>query len=273
MDFIRVLIAHGVPSIIGWTRMAMKSPVLAVRLLALRLGFLFTRRLLFTFRDQNGFLITSHYELISYWDFFVERALQDDAWVSEFRSEPHPVAVDVGANAGLFSYLLTTLNPRVEIYAFEPLPALEENIRKIQGLSSNALHFFSAACGREPGRSALCADDRGDTDAQLGVVTTGTKKLSFEVQVLAVDDVVDADQVFLMKIDTQGYEIPVLEGARQTLSRTRHVIVEVGDSSALSQIQNILGPAWKARMLTTCDYLFSRTPQSPKTNEAGIAAP
>ena len=249
---------HGLPSLGGWLRMATKSPFFAAKLLALRMGFFVTRRLLFNLRDARGFAINSHYALISYWDFFIERALQDDSWTSGFRSEPHPVAIDVGANAGMFSYLLATLNPRAEIYAFEPLPDLERSIRNVQVISGNTFHVFSAACGREQGKSVLCAEDCGDTDARLAEVGEGTKKKRFEVQVLAVDDVVETQEVFLMKIDTQGYEIPVLEGARRTLACTRHLIVEANCGAELSRIQKTLGPAWQGRPLSPCDFLFSR---------------
>jgi len=104
----------------------------------------------------------------------------------------------------------------------------------------------------------LCAEDRGDTDAQLAVVGGEQKKNRFKVPVLAVDDMVMAQEIFLMKIDTQGYEVQVLEGARRTLDRTRFLIVEINDESELGKVQETLGGAWRGRRLTTCDFLFSK---------------
>ena len=250
--------ANARSSLLGWFRLAARSPFFAIRLLVLRAGFFATRRLLFVLRDPRGFRIDGRHPLISYWDFFVQGALQDEEWVSEFRRHPHPVAVDIGANAGMFSYLLTGLNPKAEIYAFEPLPLMAESLRRVQEVSGNTFHIFSAACGPARGEATLCADDPGDTDARLAVVGEGAKTQRIKVPVLPVDEMVQAREILLMKIDTQGYEIPVLQGARQTLNRTRYLILEIVDEDELGRMQSVLGPEWHARRITVCDFLFSR---------------
>jgi FkbM family methyltransferase len=258
MNRFQHLIKNAGPSVSGLARLAVSAPVFAAKLLVLRSLFFLTRRSLFHLRDPHGFPINSHYALISYWDFFVERALQDDAWIGGFCSQPHPVAIDVGANAGTFSYLLTRLNPGAEIYAFEPLPDLERNLREVEAISSNAFHIYSAACGRERGKAVLFADDSGDTGAHLNEVKRGEGRRSFNVEVLPLDEIIKAEDIYLLKIDAEGYDAFVLEGARRTLSRTHYLIIEAGTPVEFDQIQTILGEKWHATRLSSVDFLFSQ---------------
>lgn len=258
MNRIQMLLQHAVPSVLGLARLAVSTPVFTAKLFVMRTFFFLARRLPFNLRDPHGFPINSHYALISYWDFFVERALQDEAWMSGFRREPNPVAIDVGANAGTFSYLLTRLNTGAEIYSFEPLPDLERSLREVEKISGNTFHIYNAACGQERGKAVLWANDSGDTDARLAAVGKAGKKRSFDVEVLPLDDVIQAKEIFLLKIDTQGFEVGVLKGAHNILERTRYIIIEVCSADELARVQAALGKKWHGRSLSACDFLFSR---------------
>jgi FkbM family methyltransferase len=261
MSFFLGFKGHVIPSLIGWPRFFIRAPLMASKLLALRIGFLTARKLLFKFVDKRGFIITSQHELVAYWDFFVEESFSDSAWVDAFIKSEHPVAIDVGANAGIFTYYLSTLNPKAEIYAFEPLPDMQERIARIQAISRCEIHIITAACGRMNGDAILCANGNDDTNAYLSNVNNTAyeaKSSQITVQVLPIDAVVPAGEVILLKIDAESYEVPVLEGALHTLERTCHLIVEVNSDHDLTSIKNILGSRWHGCPLTSNDYIFSR---------------
>ncbi len=264
MNFFIGFKGHIIPSLVGWFRYLVKSPLTALKLLTLRLGFLATRKLLFKFSDRRGYSIATHQELVSYWDFFVERSFYDPEWADAFVKSEHPVAIDVGANAGIFSYFLTTLNPKTEIFAFEPLPEMRKKIEKIEAVSGCKIHIFTAACGREKGVATLCFDEHEDTNAYLNLAEVdnasyNAKKNQVTVEILAIDDVVPDGEIILLKVDAESYEVIVLEGALRTLARTRHLIVEVNGDDDFSRIKKTLGAGWQGRPLTSNDYLFSRT--------------
>jgi len=63
---------------------------------------------------------------------------------------------------------------------------------------------------------------------------------------------VDLGEVLLLKIDVQGYEKSVLAGAKQTLTKTRFVLIE------LNFMSHYDGGSWlgEVHQILTCDFGF-----------------
>jgi UDP-3-O-acyl-N-acetylglucosamine deacetylase len=62
----------------------------------------------------------------------------------------------------------------------------------------------------------------------------GTKRTEVEVECETLDLLFDSlglNQIDWLKIDVEGHEIPVLEGAKGTLARTRKLILEVAEGN------------------------------------------
>jgi len=141
------------------------------------------------------------------------------------------VVLDVGANIGWYSLLIEKLAPvPIDILAFEPDPdnfaLLTENIR------SNSLGRVTpiqAAAGPEPAQQLLYRYAKGNAGRHsLLPINDGTP-----VRV----DTVRLDQAWaerglgsrvlrLMKIDVEGYELRVLEGAGELLARCQWLLAE-----------------------------------------------
>jgi len=138
------------------------------------------------------------------------------------------VAVDVGANFGLFAYHMSQWYD--EVYAFEvnskltkPLEAYgASNIHVVEkGLSSETrqavLHIPVARGETLTGWATL------DPETYPNVQTFIQKK----VEVCCLDDY-ELENVGLIKIDVEGHEFEVLKGAEATIAGSRpHVIVEI----------------------------------------------
>lgn len=135
--------------------------------------------------------------------------------------------VDVGANAGAYTILAGGAIGARGI-AFEPAPStyarLVENVR-LNALEAR-VHCDNRAVGARPGRIAFTTD-RDTTNRVL--VAEERYPSSAEVEVTTLDEALDGAAPSLLKIDVEGYEPAVLEGARETLRKPelRAAIVEL----------------------------------------------
>lgn len=137
---------------------------------------------------------------------------------------------DVGANVGSYS-LLACAAIGARGIAFEPIPATCE--RLIQNLRLNNLDqrvlALNQGVGAAPGELSF-TDDLDCTNHALATDEVHANAVS--VPVTTLDTALFGRTPMLMKIDVEGYETPVLEGARATLAdpSLRAVIMELNGS-------------------------------------------
>ncbi|MCH9647571.1 MAG: FkbM family methyltransferase [Deltaproteobacteria bacterium] len=264
MNKAKMALQHLGPILRGFPRFFLESPLFACRLFVLRLGYFLTHRQLFPLKDPTGFPIDNSHLLISYWAFFVERESQRHPWVEDFRQAASPLALDVGANGGVFSHLLITLNPRVRLYLFEPLPAMAERLFRWQSRIEEDLTVWGAACGAIPGEKTLYFSHPGDTDARIGPQGPNLeppeemKENSAIVPMVTLDSTVPDADIFLMKVDAQGSELSVLRGGQKAVANSRYLLLELATSKELSAARRELGPDWCCDKVSRADYLFYR---------------
>lgn len=129
------------------------------------------------------------------------------------------VCVDVGAHIGLFS--LAAINDGFEsVKAFEPQP---ENYRcLVENTATHAVHNFPFALGRHTGRIALQMGRGSNSGCWYGAELQ--YPMAGEVAVMRLDWF-DLQRVDLIKIDVEGAEGFVLQGALATLDRCSPVVV------------------------------------------------
>jgi FkbM family methyltransferase len=146
-------------------------------------------------------------------------------WRKVYRPAPlaEPGAiVDIGANIGLAAALFAYYNPDRPIHCFEPLAA---NAALIP-LNCPGAQVRVVALGAGPGRLRLNVDTQ-QVMASTVECPWPTRAVEFEVQpldALAASD--GLDQVALLKMDAEGMEVEILEGAAETLQRTARVVAE-----------------------------------------------
>lgn len=140
--------------------------------------------------------------------------------------------IDVGANVGLYTILACSAIG-ASGYAFEPVPStykrLIENIR-LNHLE-NRVKCLNIGVGREQG-NIVFTSNMDEKNHALASGEQSDNTISIEVSTL--DAVLGGESPTLMKIDVEGYETPVLEGAIETLKKqTLHsVILELNGSGS-----------------------------------------
>lgn len=154
--------------------------------------------------------------------------------------------IDIGANIGLWA--LPLAKQGVEVHAFEPSPRPYKVLRKAAKKYPN-LHVYPYALGEanylaqlnlhySSGHNSLARTAKDFTGHQI------------KTRVRSLDGF-NMENVGLIKIDTQGYEIPILLGAKQTIIRCKpRLIIEIHSPyeeqiEKATQILKELGYHWK----------------------------
>jgi len=133
------------------------------------------------------------------------------------------VFVDVGANIGGYSVRAAKYS---KVYAIEPLPRNYEILKINEKLNNVKINSFNIAACKEKGKIKLFYE--------LGHYGTPSIKLKqkefIEVEMKRLDEIINEESIDLIKIDVEGAEDLVLEGARNCLKRTKMVIIERSES-------------------------------------------
>jgi FkbM family methyltransferase len=130
------------------------------------------------------------------------------------------IAVDIGANIGLWSWLMA--RDFEYLHAFEPVPAYAECWRRNVQEPRAKLHQL--ALGDKAGEASMvCMTEGscGDTTVDVG---QGGLLVGEQVEVRTLDSYRFND-VDLIKCDNEGYEVFVMQGAAETIARCRPVVI------------------------------------------------
>lgn len=148
--------------------------------------------------------------------------------------------LDVGANKGQFSVAARNIFHPRRIHAFEPLPRLSARLDEIaRHYPEIVVHPY--ALGATAGDAVLYANSHSQSSSLLALSDRHLRAFPaaravdrVTVSVRRLDECVtreDLDSPVLLKIDTQGYELPVLEGASGVLDRVQMLVVETSFTS------------------------------------------
>ena len=155
-----------------------------------------------TIREKNNFYEN---ELLNKW----KRYLSDSK-----------VVFDVGANLGNHTlFWAKKLNTDV-IYSFEPyIPNFERLLHNVQNNLLDNVYPINKAIGKKEGYTCVKEfheDNYGGTTLNEEIQSEG------EIEVITIDSFVKEkkiESVDFIKIDTEGYEVSVLDGAQKTISK------------------------------------------------------
>lgn len=132
-------------------------------------------------------------------------------------------AVDVGANIGLTTLALSQL--ATQVHAFEVVPGTFALLSaNVGGLPNVVLHDVGLGCTAGPVALIRVVDDRSGAYISDEPPTAGCRSEVGRIEVLDAVNL-GTERVGVMKIDVEGFEIPVLLGAQKLLARDRPVVV------------------------------------------------
>lgn len=150
------------------------------------------------------------------------------------------VVFDIGANVGYYSLMAAAVSgPTGHVYAFEPLPRNVDYLRKHVALNKmvDRITVFDVAVSDKSGGAAF---DLGASTSMGHLAESG----EFKVKQVRLDDMVAAGEIkppHYMKVDVEGAEFDVLNGARKLLEQHKPVIfLDTHDREAHNATVNLL---------------------------------
>jgi FkbM family methyltransferase len=165
--------------------------------------------------------------------------------------------LDVGANCGQTIQEIRRNFSTAPIHAFEPILASYETAkRRVGGFRDVTL--VHAAVGAQ--RSCAVIYSNGTSEvASLRDTSPSLNKVANPVTVIPLDEYCahsDIQSIYLLKTDTEGFDLQVLEGASKLIQQQRinFILCEVGFSK--SDETHTFFPE-VVRTLAACDYVFA----------------
>jgi FkbM family methyltransferase len=163
--------------------------------------------------------------------------------------KPGDLVVDVGANIGLYSVAIARLvYPSGKVFSFEPASesfmALLDHVRRNN--LANMIEAYMCVIGDQPGGCIFTQD------GVLGTNRIGGSKSQSKNAKTVFREVRTLDQFFnqkrllpdFIKIDVEGYEMSVLKGAQEILSRKKCPI-----------LCELHPGYWETMDLDACDFI------------------
>jgi FkbM family methyltransferase len=214
------------------------------------------------YRDVDGYTRTAdlrdHMESLV----FVGRHRLPGAVMDGLR--PGDWAIDIGANVGsVAGQLCRAVGPAGLVWAVEPLPRNVDRLRLL--VETNGLQQLDVlpyALGSERGTATIRLSGDGSSGCS-SFTASWISDGSLDVRTERLDDLTaDVDggrQLRLVKLDVEGFELEVLEGAEATLRRWRPlvycefndiILTDAGSSSeellgAFRDLGYSVAPAWR----------------------------
>lgn len=147
---------------------------------------------------------------------------------------PNPIFLDVGANVGKYTTLLQSNFPNAKIHAVEPHPITFSSL--VNNVSLKNVKTHNIALGNAQGKFSLYdrADLKSSCHASLyedifTEIYRDQKVVKYEVTIDSLDNFASKEainQIDYLKIDTEGNELEVLNGAANLLNNHKIGIIQ-----------------------------------------------
>lgn len=148
--------------------------------------------------------------------------------------KPGDVFVDIGTHVGLFSILAgNKVGKKGKVYSFEPIPENVNALKKNIALNNlQNVEIINQALSSKSGKKIFnIRQDTGLSGFYEHPLGETVRKIS--VQTTTIDEQFKGKRVDFIKIDTEGHELQILRGAKQTLKNNPNakLIIELNPGS------------------------------------------
>jgi FkbM family methyltransferase len=133
--------------------------------------------------------------------------------------------IDIGASTGRWSALAMPYFPHARFVGVDPLAEREPDLKRLKARAPRFDYVLCAAGATDGGTVPMAVG--ADLD---GSTVGGSDGAVRQVPLHSIDGIVrmkGCPGPYLLKFDTHGFEVPILDGAAETLKTTRYIVMEV----------------------------------------------
>ena len=188
--------------------------------------------------------------------------------------------LDVGANEGDFTNLVISKSKSLRVLGFEPHPKTYSRLKLRFADKAQRVELLNCAVGNETGEISLYDYDDHEGSEHASVFKDAIegprcgKATEHRVKLVTLDSLEIRGEVQLLKIDVEGFELPVLQGARKLINekQPKFVVIEFNEMNVSSRtfmkdIMKELAGYRVARILPGGNTLELNKPYRPWNHE------
>jgi FkbM family methyltransferase len=150
---------------------------------------------------------------------------EEEFWLVPFLCDKQKTSIDIGANMGHYSYFLAKFSR--DVIAFEPNRDLWPDLRRLLGPT---VHLESVALSRTSSTAVMRIDHHNtgvstiEEKNDLSCASDPSAVVTRQIETRTLDSF-HFTNIGMIKIDVEGHEEAVLEGARDTLLRNQPTLI------------------------------------------------
>lgn len=161
----------------------------------------------------------------------IDNQISDEKVYNQIKNfiKPNSIVLDVGANYGQMSILWSKSKENVKVYAFEASEYIFDILKKNVLINSANVKPINSLVGNENKEKIKIKKSVLKNNYTYGSnkieISTGINKEDYFIDAIRIDDMRFDRAISAMKIDVEGYDLKVLEGAKQTIHKHKMPIV------------------------------------------------
>lgn len=166
------------------------------------------------------------------------------------------IFIDIGANVGAYTIVISSLKCVTVAHAFEPSPETFAELEKNIELNKHCRHkvkIYNTAVSDSDGcaKFGIVGDYSGaNSILDTSIHAREKSKNEITVKTVPLDRVLsDASKMICMKIDVEGHEMKALRGAKNLLKNNRAIVQLEDYSGDKGNINDLMGELGYSRVL------------------------
>ncbi|MEB3189648.1 MAG: FkbM family methyltransferase, partial [Snowella sp.] len=196
--------------------------------------------IIYSLLNKTGLLETDYFKKIFWFAYFLYKQYVEDPFWGFTQKYPHLFQggniLDIGANIGYTSTVFSrVIYPGFKVYAFEPDDRNFKSLKEIIKLRKKIGKIIpiKAAVGESKGTIKIWHNENHHADHRIVTEKYKNSEINLlnvsTVPCWSIDSFVDSElenqAIKFIKIDVQGYELPVCLGMQNTLAANPDLVV------------------------------------------------